>query len=213
MKIVKFEFALFGINTYLVFDAESKECIVIDPGMMDDEERKAIKSFIDKNNLILKGIINTHLHIDHAIGNSWLKSEYKVPIIAHTDDTVLGERMQNQATLFGLPAEVSQVKIDIPVKEGDVIPLGKGKLEVIHVPGHSPGSIALYDKEDGFIISGDTLFTNSIGRTDLPGGSYPTLIRSIKEKILRLPGDTIVYPGHGSPTTILHEIKNNPFLN
>lgn len=212
MKIVKFEFALFGINTYIVFDPESKECVVIDPGMIDSEEENAIKSFIERNNLTLTGIINTHLHIDHAIGNQWIKKEYKVPVMGNLYDLSLGERMQQQAAMFGLQTQVENISIDIPLNEGDTIPVGNGELHVIHVPGHSPGSLALYDKEDGFIISGDALFANSIGRTDLPGGSYSQLVKSIKEKLLTLPADTVVYPGHGIPTTISHELRQNPFL-
>lgn len=212
MKIVKFEFALFGINTYIVYDPASKECAIIDPGMMDQEERDAISGFIRRNDLKVVDIINTHLHVDHAIANGWSKAEYGAPVAANPLDLPLGERMKQQAMMFGLPMDVKDVAIDRRLHEGDVIKIGEGSLTVIHVPGHSPGSIALYDAQDGFLISGDALFSGSIGRTDLPGGNHQQLINSIKEKLLTLPESTVVYPGHGPATTIANEKTSNPFL-
>ncbi|MDE6558973.1 MAG: MBL fold metallo-hydrolase, partial [Muribaculaceae bacterium] len=115
MKIVKFEYSLFGINTYIVFDPESKECVIIDPGMINDEERAAMQSFIAKNGLTVTNIINTHLHIDHAIGNAWAKKMFDVPTKANVEDSPLGERMKQQAAMFGIPANVADVSIDIPL--------------------------------------------------------------------------------------------------
>lgn len=212
MEIARFEFSLFGINTYVVFDPSTKECAIIDPGMLTSQELLAMANFINNNSLKVVGIINTHLHIDHAIGNEWSKKTFKTDVFANKEDLPLGERMIQQAQMFGLPQKVNGVEVDRYLSDGDIIRIGNGSLKVIHVPGHSPGSIALYDEKDGFLISGDALFAGSIGRNDLPGGDHTTLINSIKSKLLSLPEEVIVYPGHGSPTTIGHEKKTNPYL-
>ena len=212
MKIARFEFSLFGIITYALFDPVTKDCAIVDPGMSTDQERQAVAAFIANNGLHLTHIINTHLHIDHAIGNSWLKEHYNAPVEGNEADLPLGARMMEQAAMFGIPIEVKQVEIDRKLKAGDIIKIGDGQLKVLHVPGHSPGSIALYDEADGFAIVGDALFAGSIGRTDLPGGNHRQLLQSIRENLLTLPDDTIVYPGHGSATTIGHERNTNPFL-
>ncbi len=212
MKVAIFQFYLFGINTYVVYDPATLCCAVIDPGMLGPKEEQAITDFISKNNFKVTHIINTHLHLDHAIGNSFLKETYDVPVLASKADEPLGKRMQEQATMFGINERFKGVEITDYLNDGDIIKIGDGELQVIAVPGHSQGSVALYDKKDGFLISGDALFQGSIGRTDLPGGNYSQLIDSIKTKLLTLPGDTIVYPGHGEPTTIADEKKLNPFL-
>lgn len=212
MKVVIFQFSLFGINTYLIYDPESRNCIVVDPGMSNPEEEKAITDFIEKNGLTLTHIINTHLHIDHVVGVPFLKKRYDVPVVAHKADSFLGERLSEQALMFGLPFKTEALEISEFMEDGDIIPVGNGALEVISVPGHSKGSVALYDKEDGFLISGDALFQGSIGRTDLPGGNYPELIQSITDRLLSLPDETVVYPGHGPATTIGEEKRSNPYL-
>lgn len=212
MKVAIFQFSLFGINTYVVYDPATKECVIIDPGMINREEEKAMTEFIRKNSLKVDSVINTHLHIDHAVGNSFLKKEYDTPVLANDADLPLGERMQQQAQMFGLTGSFQGIEVTQFIKAGDIIKVGHGELEVIEVPGHSRGSVALYDREDGFVIVGDALFQGSIGRTDLPGGDYPTLISSIKNGLLTLPDNTLVYPGHGSPTTIGEEKRFNPYL-
>lgn len=212
MRIARFEFSLFGINTYVVYDPESKECAVIDPGMSSDMERNAISDFIKSNDLRLTQIINTHLHIDHVVGNDWIKEKYSVPTLANEKDMPLGQMIRQQAAMFGLPFEVKPIEIDEKLTDGDTISIGNGILKVISVPGHSKGSIALYDPNDGFLISGDTLFAGSVGRTDLPGGSYKELMDSIRNSLGTLPPETVVYPGHGPATTIGHELRSNPFL-
>ena len=157
-------------------------------------------------------IINTHLHLDHAVGNNFLKDTYKVPILAHKDDEPLGERMQQQAYMFGINENFKGVEISDYLTDGEIIKIGDGELKVISVPGHSPGSVALYDKKDGFLIAGDALFKGSIGRTDLPGGNHTQLLSSIKDKLFTLPKNTVVYPGHGPATTIGDEMRLNPYL-
>lgn len=212
MKIARFEFSLFGINTYVVVDPATRECAVIDPGMINEEEQNALTRFIERNNLSVTHLINTHMHVDHAIGDAFVKDTYGVPVEGHEADAVLGERLKQQALMFGMNEEVGDISIDRPLKEGDIIHIGEGELEVLHVPGHSPGSIVLYDRADGFLIAGDVLFERSIGRTDLPGGNHGLLVEGIKGKLFTLPDNTIVYPGHGGATTIGAEKSGNPFL-
>ncbi|MDE7351395.1 MAG: MBL fold metallo-hydrolase [Muribaculaceae bacterium] len=212
LKVAKFGFHMFGINTYVVYDPEAKEAAIIDPGMSRKEEFEALEKFIEREGLKVTHLINTHLHIDHAISDNWVKTRYNVPLEAHADDAMLGERIKQQAQMFGVRAEDVSVEIDRKLKEGDIVKIGGGELKVLHVPGHSPGSICLYDEADGFVIVGDALFEGSIGRTDLPGGNYRQLIDAIKGKLLTLPRDTAVFSGHGDPTTIGREYDRNPYL-
>lgn len=212
MKVARFEFALFGINTYVVYDPARKECAVIDPGMSSREETDALDNFITREGLKVTHLINTHLHIDHAIGDDYVAQKYGVPIEAHHADGALGERLRQQAEMFGLTEAAEGVTISSYISDGDVIRIGDGQLIALHVPGHSPGSIVLYDNQDGFVIAGDVLFNGSIGRTDLPGGSMTQLLTGIREKLLPLPPSTVVYPGHGPATTIGQERINNPYL-
>ena len=212
MQIAIFQFSLFGINTYLVFDPETKECAVIDPGMTTREEEKAIENFMAEKGLRLTQVINTHLHIDHVAGIPFLQKKYGVKVVAHEGDKFLGDSIAEQAASFGLNLPIDNIEISEYIKAGDKIKIGDGTLDVISVPGHSKGSIALYDREGKFLISGDALFQGSIGRTDLPGGNYKELIDSIRSELLTLPDDTVVFPGHGEPSTIGEEKRYNPFL-
>ena len=212
MQIAIFQFSLFGINTYLVFDPDTKDCAIVDPGMSTPEEEKAIENFIAEKGLTLQHVINTHLHIDHVAGVPFLRKKYGAPILAHEADKFMGEKIQHQASAFGLDMEIDGIEISEYLKDGDKIKIGNGVLEVIEVPGHSKGSIALYDPQGKWLISGDALFQGSIGRTDLPGGNYRELIDSLEEKLLSLPEDTVVFPGHGPSTTIGEEKRTNPFL-
>lgn len=212
MKIAKFEFSLFGINTYVVWDPATKECAVIDPGMINDEEREALDRFISREGLAVKHIINTHLHVDHAIGNAYAKRIFDAPVEAHEADEPLGKALASQGESFGLAERIENVSVNTYLRDGDAVRIGDGELKVLHVPGHSPGSIALYDAEGGYVISGDALFQGSIGRTDLPGGDMDTLLKSIREKLFALPDETIVFPGHGPATKISYEKSSNPFF-
>ncbi|MDE6058151.1 MAG: MBL fold metallo-hydrolase [Muribaculaceae bacterium] len=212
LKVARFGFYMFGINTYVVYDPEEKEAAIIDPGMSRKQEFDALEKFIEREGLKVTHLINTHLHIDHAIADNWVKAKYGVPVEAHTDDAMLGERIKQQAQMFGVQAEDVAVEIDRPLKEGDIIKIGSGELKVVHVPGHSPGSICLYDEADSFVIVGDALFQGSIGRTDLPGGNHRQLVDAIKNKLLTLPKETMVLSGHGDATTIGREWESNPYL-
>lgn len=212
LKVARFGFYMFGINTYVVYDPEKKEAAIIDPGMSRKEEFEAMEKFIEREGLKVTHLINTHLHIDHAIADNWVKTKYGVPVEANVDDAILGERLMQQAQMFGLQSSDVAVEIDTRLKEGDIVKIGNGELKVIHVPGHSPGSICLYDEKDGFVIVGDALFEGSIGRTDLPGGNYRQLIDAIKSKLLTLPKETAVFSGHGDATSIGRELERNPYL-
>lgn len=203
---------MFGINTYVVYDPEAKEAAIVDPGMSRKDEFEAMEKFIEREGLKVTHLINTHLHIDHAVADNWVKARYGVPVEAHEADAMLGERIKQQAIMFGVQAEDAAVEIERRLEEGDVVRIGYGELHVLHVPGHSPGSICLYDKEDGFVIVGDALFEGSIGRTDLPGGNHRQLIDAIRSKLLTLPKDTVVLSGHGDATSIGREMEGNPYL-
>lgn len=203
---------MFGENTYVVYDEDSREAIVVDPGMINEEERKALDGFIQKNDLKITGIVNTHLHLDHCFGADHVKTKYSSRMMAGSADAPLGESLPEQGRRFGIPNLAGPLKIDVNLKHGDKISLGKQNLEVLEVPGHSPGSIALYSPEQKFVIVGDALFEGSIGRTDLPGGSQRQLVDSIKNHLLTLPDDVVVLSGHGNPTTIGQERLHNPYL-
>lgn len=203
---------MWGVNTYVVYDTESLEAAVIDPGMINAAEEKMMADFIAANNLKVTHLINTHLHIDHTFGDDFIRTTYSVPLEAHDADAFLGNARQAQARMFGLDIAIEPVAVEAPVKEGDRIFIGKEYLEAIHVPGHSPGSIVLYSPAGGFAIAGDVLFQNSIGRTDLVAGDHSLLIKGITDKLLPLPDSTVVYPGHGPSTTIGNEKRFNPFI-
>jgi len=210
INIKIFVFNAFQENTFLLFD-ETKECVIIDAGCNEEVEFSQIDEFIKENNLVLKSIINTHCHIDHIMGNSYLVNKYKVQSIAHKEDLPLIERSKDMAAAFGFDVQEPPIPNQF-VNEGDEIRFGNTVLNVKHVPGHSPGSIALYNDLEKFVIVGDVLFAGGIGRTDLPGGDYDTLIASIKDKLFTLNGDVVVYPGHGESTTIAQEKESNPFF-
>lgn len=197
-------------NTYLLYN-EQNECIIIDPGCYFDEEKDQLKSFIILNKLQPKLLLNTHCHLDHVFGNKFVSEEYKLTLKTHPLEKKVLELAPASGLMFNLPFDNYQGEV-IYLEEGDVISLGNDELEVIHAPGHSPGSICFYCAKQKFIIGGDVLFQNSIGRTDLPYGSHDDLIKNIKEKLFKLPRDVKVFSGHGPATTIGEEINGNPYL-
>ena len=210
LKIKSFTFNPYQENTYLIFD-DSKEAVVIDPGNYEAYENELISKFIDENKLQLKKIILTHCHIDHCLGNKYLNEKYGAELLIPFDERDLYKNVENIATLFGF---VNYWHLDENeyLKEKDKIEFGDIKLDVLFLPGHSPGHLAFYFKNDNVCFSGDVLFYNSIGRTDLPGGDYDTLINSIKNKLFLLNPNTMIYPGHGQKTTLKNEMKDNPYL-
>ena len=197
-------------NTYLLYN-EHKECIIIDPGSYYDHEKDELKSFVNLNKLQPKILLNTHCHLDHVFGNKFIAEEYGLILKTHPLEKSILEMAPASGLMFNLPFDNYQGEV-IYLEEGDVVSLRDDELEVIHAPGHSPGSICFYSAKQHFVIGGDVLFQNSIGRTDLPYGSHEDLIKNIREKLFTLPEDVTVYPGHGAPTTIGDEIKENPYL-
>ena len=197
-------------NTYLIFN-EKKECIIIDPGCYYDNEKEALTVAIEQNNLQPKMLLNTHCHLDHVFGNKFIAERYNLTLHLHKAEEQLLKLAPASGLMFNLPFDNYAGEF-IFLNEGNIVTLGADKLEVTHAPGHSPGSICFYCKEQKFIISGDVLFNMGIGRTDLPSGNHEDLIKSIKEKLFKLPDDVKVYSGHGVETSIGYEKKNNPFL-
>lgn len=211
ITIKSFEVNFFGENTYLLWD-ETREAVIIDCGTMRKEEEQKISTYIAQNELTLKHHLCTHLHIDHIMGFGFVLDTYGVYPEANRADLGVLPSIQQQASAFGLLISLTDMPIKTFLDEGDVVSFGNSRLEILAVPGHSPGSLAFYNSKDGFVITGDALFAGSIGRTDLWGGDMQTLIDSITNKLMSLPGNTTVYPGHGPSTTIQNEKTNNPFL-
>jgi len=214
IKFKQFCFNPFAVSTFIISDSDTTQAIVTDPGMINDDERKEFNRYIKDNGLQLTLIVNTHLHLDHCFSNNYVREKYGVKVAAHLDDAFLGETLSEQAARFGirLTGNDGKASIDVSLNEGDMVNVGNYKLHVFHVPGHSPGSIALYSPDGNFLISGDTLFKHSIGRTDLPGGNINTLLDSINKKIMTLPGETKILPGHDQFTTVSDEKLYNPYL-
>lgn len=209
-KVKFFEFSPFSENTYVLYD-DSKECIIIDPGCYDSREQKTLTGFIEDEGLRPVRLINTHCHIDHVFGNKYIAELYGLTLEVHRNELPVLAWLPQSAMMFGVKADPSPQPGHF-IEEGDLVTFGNTTLETLLTPGHSPGSLTFYCRESGFIISGDVLFFGSIGRTDLPGGDYDTLIRSIQEKLLPLEDDVKVFSGHGQMTTIGFERRYNPFL-
>jgi hydroxyacylglutathione hydrolase len=210
LKLKSFVFNPFQVNSFVLSD-ESGDGIIIDACCENEEEYAALESYLALNGLNLKMLINTHGHVDHLLGIKYFKEKYKIPFKMHRDDDFLIEGSVEHGRIFGL--NLSQPPHPDDYLDEDVALFNEeDELKIIHVPGHSPGSLVFYSPKQNFLIAGDVLFAGSIGRTDLPGGDYDTLINGIKSKLLCLPSDCIVYPGHGPSTTIADEKLNNPFL-
>ena len=210
LHVESFTFNPFSENTYLIYNDE-KEAFLIDPGNMPDAETKVLADFIRSHELKIKNILLTHAHIDHIIGLQWAYDAFQVPVLLHQDEMEILEKAPFTAKNYGFffPAFTGEIK---HIKEGDELQLGAEFFQIYDVPGHSPGSVAFYNKENEFVISGDALFMMSIGRTDLYKGDYDQLITSIKTKLLTLPESTKVFSGHGESTTVGFEKNHNSFL-
>lgn len=210
LKINKFTFNPFGENTYVLSD-DSNECVIVDPGCYSEEEKRTLSDFITSNSLRPVKILLTHAHIDHVLGNNYLTGKYGIPIVMNQ----IEEKLLNDAPIYGQMWGIEMEPSPSPstfIREGDIFEFGESKLEVFFTPGHSPGSLCFLHHESSQLIAGDVLFLESIGRTDLPGGDFEVLTKSIREKLYTLNPEIIVYPGHGPSTTIGHEKKNNPFV-
>lgn len=211
MKIKRFEFNPLPVNCYILWD-ETDEAVVIDPGCYSDSEKQALKNFIQNNNLNLKHLLNTHLHPDHVLGNAYVEREFGIKTEANKADEFWLESMPKQSRSLGIEYNDTPVHIGIYLNDGDVIKFGQTILKCILVPGHSPGGIVFYCEAHKCMFSGDVLFQGSVGRADLAGGNFSDLITHIEQKLFTVPNDTVVYPGHGAPTTIGFEKVENPFF-
>lgn len=201
----------FEENVLILVDEETKDAIVIDPGMLYPEELKKFDEIVREEGLNLTQIVNTHQHLDHVFGANTVKDKYGIPLAASPADDTFGQSVATHAARFGIKAGTKPVVRDIALADGDTVTVGKSTLHVLAVPGHTPGGLAFYCPEQKFVITGDSLFRGSIGRTDL-GGDQATLVSSIRSKLLTLPDDTTVIPGHGPTTTIGAEKRHNPYL-
>ena len=210
LQVHYFTFNPFQENTYVIWD-ETGECILVDPGCYDAEEKQELEHFITAKNLTPVKLINTHAHIDHVLGNSFVAAKWNLLPELHATDLALLKSAPVYGEMWGIRPEPSPDP-EIFLNEGDQVKFGNTTLDVLFVPGHCPGHIALYSRKHKVIFSGDVLFQNSIGRTDLPGGDYDELIQSIVNKLMVLENDVVVYSGHGPSTTIGDERRNNPFL-
>ncbi|MBL7853695.1 MAG: MBL fold metallo-hydrolase [Cyclobacteriaceae bacterium] len=209
MEIWSFTFNPFAENTYVIWD-ETREAAVVDPGCYTPEERAELTDFIAEKKLDVKLLLNTHAHIDHVLGNAFIKKKFGVALWLHRLEAPVLKSAEVFAGVYGIPAFESSTA-DYEIKENESIRFGNTALEVLFVPGHSPGHVAFYNRTTGILLAGDVLFNRSIGRTDLPGGDYDTLMKSIRKKLYVLPDATQVYPGHGPATTIGEEKLYNPF--
>ena len=210
IRIKQFVFNAFMVNSYLLYD-ETDECVIVDAACYDTEEQAEIREFITGNGLRPVRNLNTHCHIDHILGNQFIAETYRVNPEYHEGSVPLFFTARELGLSFGFTIR------EIPdprrfLEDGETIGWGSSSLKVLHTPGHADGSVCFYNKEQGFVITGDVLFKDTIGRTDLPTGSFDLLMKSIRTQLFTLPPDTIVYPGHGPETTIGYEMVNNPFI-
>ncbi len=210
LQIHTLTFNPFEENTYIIA-APNHECIIIDPGCYDEAERVQLKKFLDDQDLRPVRLINTHCHIDHILGNAYIAKEFSLGLEIHEGELPVLKGGLTVAGMYGIPYDPSPEPSGF-IREGESVILDHYAMKVLFTPGHSPASICLYSESDGFVIGGDVLFYESIGRTDLPGGNHNTLITSIRTQLFTLPDATVVYPGHGPTTTIGYEKMFNSFL-
>lgn len=210
LKITGFTFNPFQENTYVLSD-DSGECVIVDPGCYDQEEKSELAVFIDSEGLKPVRILLTHAHIDHILGINFLAGRYGLPIVMNSIETDLLRSASIYGQMWGIQVEPAPDPTEF-LKDGDIFRFGNTELEVLFTPGHSPGSLSYYHRPSKQLLSGDVLFYGSIGRTDLPGGNFDTLEKSILTKLYTLEDDVIVYSGHGQSTTIGHEKRTNPFV-
>ncbi len=210
MEVERFEFNPFRENTYILYD-NSRECVIVDAGCNTKEEEKVLIEFIVRMQLTPKYLLNTHTHIDHILGNKYIKDKYNLSPHFHQKDLFIYQNSIDIAVMYNLSYSFLDAPYEM-LNDNQEIFFGNTTLKCIHTPGHSPGSICFYNELDAILIAGDVLFRESIGRTDLPGGNHKQLLANISEKLFTLPDNVKVYPGHMSSTTIKHEKMYNPFF-
>jgi len=205
-----FSFSPIQENTYIVYN-EQLDCCIIDPGCYFPAEEDTLKQFITDQHLRPKYLLNTHCHLDHVFGNRFVHQTWQLSLYLHPKEVLVLEHAPKSGERWNMPFRNYEGSFNF-LQEGDIITIGNDKLEVLFAPGHSPGHICFYCRDQQFVIGGDVLFKMSIGRTDLPGGDHQMLLKNIREKLFVLPDEVKIYPGHGEPTTIGFEKKHNPFL-
>ncbi|MFO7978211.1 MAG: MBL fold metallo-hydrolase [Bacteroidales bacterium] len=210
MQVEVMSFNPFQTNTYILYD-ETNQCVIIDPSCYEKHEQKKLSAFIEEKNLKPQALLLTHCHIDHILGSNYVSRKYKLKPLTHRDSMIFLENSRDYGKSFGFDLD-KPVMPERYLEDGDLVEFGNQQLKVIHTPGHAAGSLCYFHKDSGALISGDVLFQNSIGRTDLPTGDHDTLVKSILQKIITLPEEVTVYPGHGPATNIGYEKKTNPFL-
>ncbi len=210
LQIKSFAFNPFSENTYIVFN-DTKNAFIIDPGNFSDSETAMLEKFIHDQDLKVRNILLTHAHIDHVLGLQKAYDVYNVPVILHELEKEMLDRNPMDANRFGFFFKPFEGEMEF-ISENEILKLDNDEFKILHVPGHSPGHIALHNETQKFIISGDVLFEGSIGRTDLYKGNHEQLIESIKTKLFVLDEETKVYNGHGNPTTVGFEKNHNPFF-
>lgn len=210
MQVEKFVFGPFAENTYIAY-VDTGECIIIDPGTTNDAEKQQLKDFFNKHSLKPVRLINTHCHLDHILGNKWVKEEYGLLPEFHEKEVENVKFADEMAPNMGIEPPQSPYP-ERYLSENDEITLGSQKIKLIFSPGHSPGHLILAPEGEDYVISGDVIFEAGVGRTDLPGGNYETLMQTIKDKILSMEDSIKLLPGHGPQTTVGFERNNNPFV-
>jgi hydroxyacylglutathione hydrolase len=210
LHIHTFTFGPFQENTYILSN-EKKKAIIIDPGMYEIAEFDRFFKYIETEKLQPTLLVNTHTHLDHIFGNAAVKHKFKTPFTFHALDRPVFDGAKQAGAMYGLEF-VTSPEPDYYIDENKMLPFEEDNFQILFTPGHSPGSICLYNKEQQFVISGDVLFQMSIGRSDLPGGNHETLLQSIHSQLFALPDEVKVYSGHGPMTTIGFERMNNPFV-
>ena len=209
-KVIRFVFNSFGVNTYVLTD-DCGKCLIVDPACQSKQEENELAAFLANNNLQPAGMVNTHFHVDHIVGNTFICNTFNLSPQCHKGSKMFWETAVEFGSVFGIKVE----NLIVPscfVEEGDSIAFGNNSVQVLYTPGHADGSICLVNHTERYVISGDVLFRDSIGRTDLPTGNFDLLYHNITSKLFTLPDDYVVYPGHGPETTIGYEKQNNPFL-
>lgn len=210
MEVYKLVFSPIEINTYIIAD-NSGNCAIIDCGCYEEAECIELTDFIAAHSFKPVTLLNTHCHLDHVFGNGFILSKYGLKTISHAEDEPNRINAPRQSLLFGLEMETPPEPASF-IQDGEKVFFGNEEMIALHVPGHTAGSIAFYSEKHSIVFTGDALFAGSIGRTDLPGGNFDTLINSIRSKLFTLHPETVVYPGHGPKTTIERELRNNPFF-
>lgn len=210
ISIKVFPFNAFQVNTYVLYD-ETNNSIIVDAANYDELENDILTNFIKSNNLHVKYHINTHCHVDHVLGGYFVEKNLNTGLTVHKGSKIFLDNAVEQAKMYGFNLE-KVAKISEFVEDGDELNFGNSSLTVLFIPGHADGSICLVNYDNRFVITGDVLFKDSIGRTDLPTGNYNMLIENIEKKLFSLPDDFTIFPGHGPSTKIGYEKQNNPFF-